>query len=87
MPDKVMTEEDVVAELRDGMTIGIGGWGSRRKPMSLVRAILRSDLTELTLGSYAEAARDAEAWADFSARYLELDSEAAYREAVGIDRG
>ena len=27
------------------MTIGIGGWGSRRKPMSIVRAILRSDLT------------------------------------------
>ena len=24
------------------MTIGIGGWGSRRKPMALVRAILRS---------------------------------------------
>ena len=37
--DKRMTEEDVVAELRDGMTIGIGGWGSRRKPMSIVRAI------------------------------------------------
>jgi glutaconate CoA-transferase, subunit A len=47
-----MTHEDVVAELRDGMTIGIGGWGSRRKPMSLVRAILRSDLTELTVVSY-----------------------------------
>ena len=30
------------------MTIGIGGWGSRRKPMSLVRAILRSDLSDLT---------------------------------------
>ena len=44
MPDKRMTEDDVVAELRDGMTIGIGGWGSRRKPMSLVRAILRSTL-------------------------------------------
>ena len=29
------------------MTIGIGGWGSRRKPMALVRAILRSDLTDL----------------------------------------
>ena len=40
--DKRMTEDDVVAELRDGMTIGIGGWGSRRKPMSLVRAIVRS---------------------------------------------
>ena len=39
MVDKRMTEEEVVAELRDGMTIGIGGWGSRRKPMSLVRAI------------------------------------------------
>ena len=41
MPDKRMTEDEVVAELEDGMTIGIGGWGSRRKPMSLVRAILR----------------------------------------------
>ena len=34
------------------MTIGIGGWGSRRKPMALVRAILRSDLTDLTIVSY-----------------------------------
>src|ERR671931_2853842 len=52
MPDKRMTEEEVVAELRSGMTIGIGGWGSRRKPMSLVRAILRSDLEDLTVVSY-----------------------------------
>ena len=36
-----MTEDEVVAELESGMTIGIGGWGSRCKPMSLVRAILR----------------------------------------------
>jgi glutaconate CoA-transferase subunit A len=50
--NKLMTEEQVVAELRSGMTIGIGGWGSRRKPMSLVRAILRSDLTDLTVVSY-----------------------------------
>ena len=47
-----MTEEDVVAELSDGMTIGIGGWGSRRKPMSIVRAILRSGLSDLTVVSY-----------------------------------
>src|SRR3954468_11208289 len=47
-----MTEEDVVAELRDGMTIGIAGWGSRRKPMSIVRAILRSDLRDLTVVAY-----------------------------------
>lgn len=52
MIDKRVTEDDVVAELRDGMTIGIGGWGSRRKPMSLVRAILRSDLNDLTVVSY-----------------------------------
>ena len=47
-----MTEDEVVAELESGMTIGIGGWGSRRKPMSLVRAILRSDLTDLHVVSY-----------------------------------
>lgn len=47
-----MTHEEVVGELRSGMTIGIGGWGSRRKPMSLVRAILRSGLSDLTLVSY-----------------------------------
>jgi glutaconate CoA-transferase subunit A len=50
--DKRLTEDDVVAELRDAMTIGIGGWGSRRKPMSLVRAILRSPLRDLTIVSY-----------------------------------
>ena len=50
--DKVMSPADVVGELRSGMTIGIGGWGSRRKPMALVRAILRSGLTDLTIVSY-----------------------------------
>ena len=52
MLDKVITESDVVAEIEDGMTLGIGGWGSRRKPMSLVRAILRSELKDLTVVSY-----------------------------------
>jgi glutaconate CoA-transferase, subunit A len=52
MTDKRMTEAEVVAELSDGMTLGIGGWGSRRKPMSLVRAILRSPLKDLTVVSY-----------------------------------
>src|SRR6187455_2319506 len=47
-----MTHDDVVGRLRSGMTIGIGGWGSRRKPMSLVRAILRSDVTDLTVVTY-----------------------------------
>jgi glutaconate CoA-transferase subunit A len=34
------------------MTVGIGGWGPRRKPMELVRAICRSPLRDLTLVSY-----------------------------------
>jgi glutaconate CoA-transferase subunit A len=50
--DKRITEADVVAELRDGMTIGVGGWGSRRKPMSLLRAIANSSLQDLTIVSY-----------------------------------
>lgn len=52
MRDKRCSEDDVVAELESHMTIGIGGWGSRRKPMSLVRAIARSALTDLTIVSY-----------------------------------
>jgi glutaconate CoA-transferase subunit A len=50
--DKTMTAEEVVARLRSGMTIAIGGWASRRKPMALVRAILRSDLRDLTIVSH-----------------------------------
>ena len=53
MPSKEMSAEDVIARIEDGMTVGIGGWGSRRKPMALVRAILRSDLKDLTIVSYA----------------------------------
>lgn len=50
--NKRMSTADVIGELRDGMTIGIGGWGARRKPMALVREIVRSDLKDLTLVSY-----------------------------------
>lgn len=53
--DKRMSIDDVVAELQDGMTIGIGGWGPRRKPMALVRAIARSDLKDLTVVSWGGA--------------------------------
>ncbi len=50
--DKTMTADEAVSRLESGMTIGIGGWGSRRKPMALVRALLRSGLTDLTVVSY-----------------------------------
>lgn len=53
--DKQMSAAEVVAQLNDGMTIGVGGWGPRRKPMALVREILRSDLKDLTLVAYGGA--------------------------------
>nr|WP_211128056.1 CoA-transferase [Streptomyces yatensis] len=47
-----MTAEEAVGRIRSGMTVGIGGWGSRRKPMALVRALLRSEVTDLTVVSF-----------------------------------
>ncbi|WP_280420355.1 CoA transferase subunit A [Nocardia carnea] len=52
MRDKRKTLDEIVGELRSGMTVGIGGWGSRRKPMALVRALLRTDVTDLTVVTY-----------------------------------
>ena len=48
----VLGLDDVVGAVRPGMTIGIGGWGSRRKPMALVRALARAGLTDLTVVSF-----------------------------------
>jgi glutaconate CoA-transferase subunit A len=50
--DKRMTADEAVAEVRDGMTIGIGGWGSRRKAMVFVRALVRRGVKDLTVVSY-----------------------------------
>ena len=55
MADKRMSAADMVAQLKDGMTVGIGGWGPRRKPMALVRDILRSSLKDLTVVAYGGA--------------------------------
>ncbi|MFJ1458531.1 CoA transferase subunit A [Nocardia wallacei] len=52
MRDKRTTLDEAVGQLRSGMTIGIGGWGSRRKPLAFVRALLRSDVTDLTVVTY-----------------------------------
>ena len=52
MTNKILTEEEIISEIKDGMTIGVGGWGSRRKPMSLVRAIIRAGIKDLTIVSY-----------------------------------
>jgi glutaconate CoA-transferase subunit A len=50
--DKTISAAQATAHLRSGMTLGIGGWGPRRKPMALVREILRSDLSDLTVVAY-----------------------------------
>lgn len=50
--DKLTSLDEAVANVEGGMTIGIGGWGSRRKPMAFVRALLRTDITDLTVVSY-----------------------------------
>ncbi|HMD45058.1 MAG TPA: CoA-transferase [Acidimicrobiales bacterium] len=52
MADKRTTVDEIVAELRPGMTVGIGGWGSRRKPMAVVRAICRAGIDDLTVVAY-----------------------------------
>ncbi|MEL0259542.1 MAG: CoA-transferase, partial [Halieaceae bacterium] len=53
--NKLASAEDALSVIEDGMTVGIGGWGPRRKPMALVRALLRSDVRDLTLVAYGGA--------------------------------
>lgn len=50
--NKCMSSAEVIGQLRDGMTLGIGGWGPRRKPMALIRELLRSEVRDLTVVSY-----------------------------------
>ncbi|TQK29075.1 CoA-transferase [Arthrobacter sp. SLBN-53] len=52
MTDKRTTLDEAVASVESGMTIGIGGWGSRRKPMAFIRALLRTDVKDLTVVTY-----------------------------------
>lgn len=52
MSDKTTTLDKAVASIESGMTIGLGGWGSRRKPMAFIRALLRTDVTDLTVVTY-----------------------------------
>lgn len=52
MLDKRMSLDAMVAEIKDGMTVAIGGWATRRKPMALVRAIARAGVRDLTVVAY-----------------------------------
>ena len=50
--DKTRSIGDIAGEVESGMTLAIGGWGARRKPMAFVRELLKSPVTGLTLLSY-----------------------------------
>lgn len=50
--DKSLAIEDIAAQIESGMTVGIGGWGARRKPMAVIREILKTDVKDLTVLSY-----------------------------------
>jgi glutaconate CoA-transferase, subunit A len=50
--DKRLTADDAISVVQDGMTVGIGGWGSRRKPLALVRALLRTSVRDLRVVSF-----------------------------------
>ncbi|WP_321392523.1 CoA transferase subunit A [Emcibacter sp.] len=56
MLDKTMTISGIVDRMSSGMTLGIAGWGGRRKPMAIIREMLRrDDLKDLTVVAYGGA--------------------------------
>lgn len=52
---KLSSMMSAIENIESGMTLGIGGWGPRRKPMALVRELIRSDITDLTVVAYGGA--------------------------------
>ena len=50
--DKTANLSEAISHIESGMTIGIGGWGSRRKPMSLIRELVKSEKKNFTVVSY-----------------------------------
>ena len=52
MIDKTCVVRDIADQIESGMTIGIGGWGARRKPMAFIRELIQRDVKDLTVLSY-----------------------------------
>lgn len=50
--DKTASLADLVSEVKSGMTLGVGGWGARRKPMAFIRELLKTNVGDLTVVSY-----------------------------------
>ena len=52
MIDKTMSIAEIAAQVESGMTLAIGGWGGRRKPMAVIRELLKTDVRDLTVLAY-----------------------------------
>jgi glutaconate CoA-transferase subunit A len=52
MTDKQASLDELAQGVQSGMTVGVGGWGSRRKPMAVIRALCRTGVRDLTLVCY-----------------------------------
>jgi len=52
MLDKRIDSKDFIAQINDGCSILIGGWGPTRKPMTLLREIVKSKVKDLTILSF-----------------------------------
>ena len=52
MIDKTMSIADIAAQVESGMTLAVGGWGGRRKPMAVIRELLKTEVMDLTVLAY-----------------------------------
>lgn len=52
MIDKTTSIAEIAAQVESGMTLAIGGWGGRRKPMAVIRELLKTDVKDLTVLAY-----------------------------------
>jgi len=50
---KIISLGDLVSEISNGTSIVIGGWGQIRKPMAILRELVRSGKKDLTVMSFA----------------------------------
>ena len=46
---KIVSLDTALASVKDGMTLGIGGWIFHGQPMALVRGLIRKGVRDLTL--------------------------------------
>ena len=56
--NKVLSLDQAVSYVRSGCTLGLGGMTLYRRPVAFVRALLGTDVTDLTRPTMDQASRD-----------------------------